>query len=129
MMCSRVSMAAVLRRGRRFPDGANLLCDINAHRAPGDATAATHAARAAKLVHPGGQLVGHPLPVARLGGAADTAAVNVGKILRKTGVPFSPALGVRAGHIANLLHGRAEAGRTDHGAIGASETTLGDVVP
>ena len=73
--------------------------------------------------------MGHPLPVSRLGGTADTAAVNVGEILRETGVPFAPALGVRAGHIANILHGRAEAGRTDHGAIGASEATLGDVVP
>src|ERR1019366_3261765 len=129
MMCSRVSMAAFLRRGWRFPDGANLFRDINAHRAPSDATAATYAAGIAKLVNPGGQLVGHPLTVPRLGGAADTAAVNIGEILGETGVPFAPALGVRAGDIANILHGGAEAGRTDHGAVGASEATLGDVVP
>ena len=73
--------------------------------------------------------MGHPLPVPRLGGAADTAAMNVGEILRETGVPFAPALGVRAGHITDILHGRAETGRTDHGAIGTSETTLRDVVP
>src|SRR5450631_742700 len=137
MMRSRVSMAALVGtgigiergRGRRFPDGANLLGDINAHRAPGDATAAAHAARTAKLVHPGGELVGHPLPVPRLGGAANTAAVNVREILRETGVPFAPALGMRAGDIADIVHDGAEAGRTDHSAVGASEATLGDVVP
>src|SRR5208337_2295561 len=129
MMCSRVSMIVVLRRGGCFPDGANLLSDINAHRAPGDATAATDAARTAKLVNPGGELVGHPLAVARFGGTADIATVNVRKILRKTGVPFTPALGVRTADIADILDRGAEAGGTDHGAIGAGQATVGDVLP
>ncbi len=90
MMCSRVSMAAFLRRdwrrGGRRSDGADLLGNINAYRTPRDAAAAAHTPRAAKLVNPGSQLVGHPLPVSRLGGAANTAAVNVREVLRETGM-------------------------------------------
>ena len=48
-----------------LPDRARLLGDVDPHRAPGDAAAAAHAARAAELVDPGRELVRHPLAVAR----------------------------------------------------------------
>ena len=46
-------------------DGAHLLGDVDADRAPGDAAAAADAAGRAELVDPGGELVGHPLAIAR----------------------------------------------------------------
>ena len=74
--------------------GADLLGDVDAHRAPGDAAAAADAARAAELVEPGGELVGHPLAVARPRRRPHAAAVDVGEVEREAGVPASPALGV-----------------------------------
>ena len=56
--------AAVAEVGRA--DRRRLLGDVDRHRAPGDAAAAADAARGAELVDPGGELVRHPLAVARL---------------------------------------------------------------
>ena len=67
---AQVLPCALLRcRGRRR-DGGRLLGDVDADRAPGDAAPAADAARRAELVDPVGQLVGHPLPVARARRAA-----------------------------------------------------------
>ena len=46
-------------------DGGGLFGDVDADGAPGDAPAAADAAGRAELVDPVGELVGHPLPVAR----------------------------------------------------------------
>ena len=59
------------------PDGGRLLGEVDADRTPGDAPAAPHAARGIELVPPGRELVGEPLAVARGGGGADRAAVEV----------------------------------------------------
>src|ERR1035437_6045757 len=61
-------------------DRAGLLGDVDPDGAPRDATPAAHAARAAELVDPGGELVGHPLPVAGARGRAHGAAVDVGVV-------------------------------------------------
>ena len=98
--------------GARFrANGAHLLGDVDADRAPGDAAAAADAAGRVELVPPGRELVGHPLAIARLRRGADAAAVDVGEIHGEAGVPAPRALGARAGEVARVLDRRAEAGR------------------
>src|SRR5271169_872115 len=106
----RSSMAILPFWGRRFgfANGAHFLSDINSHRTPSDAAAATHAAGAAELVEPSGELMSHPLTIARAWRGANAAAVNVGKVGGETGVPLAPALGVLARQVGHVLHAGAE---------------------
>src|SRR6516164_9864320 len=74
-------------------DCRSFLGDIDPDRAPGDAATTADATGAAELIDPVGQLVSHPLAVARSGRLPHAAAVNVGKIQGKTGIPATHALG------------------------------------
>src|SRR5713101_6217292 len=72
--CRRASVVAVvafklllslLGRGViAFSNSTDFFGNVNANRAPGDAPAASHASRGAKLVNPGAQFMGHPLAIA-----------------------------------------------------------------
>src|SRR4030042_678222 len=110
-------------------DCACFLCDVDGNRTPGDAAPATHAARCAKLVDPGGQLVGHPLTIAGPCQGSHGTAVDVREIHGETRVQLAPAFGVLARQVCDIFHGRAEAGGTDHRAVAAGQAALGDVVP
>src|SRR6266508_3391295 len=61
-------------------DRRRLLGDVDRHRAPGNAAPAADAARGPELVDPGGELVGHPLAIARGRRVADAAAMDVGVV-------------------------------------------------
>src|SRR5579864_734802 len=73
--CCRHSTSAVARSDRR-----RLLGDVDADRAPGDASTASHTARGLELIPPCAQLVGHPLAVAAAHGGSYRAAVNERKV-------------------------------------------------
>ena len=113
----------------RGADGARLLGDVDADRAPGDAAAAADAAGGVELIPPAGELVRHPLAVARLRRGAHAAAVDVGEVHGEAGVPAPGAFGLAAGKVAGVLDRGAEAGRADHGAVAAGEAAAGDLVP
>src|SRR5512144_3277541 len=102
-----------------FPDRARLFGDVDADRTPGDAAPAAHAARAVELIEPGRELVRHPLAVARAGGPAHRAAVDVRVVHREAGVPVLVALDVRAVEVGDVLDRRAEARRAHHRAVAA----------
>src|SRR5262249_46823372 len=72
-------------------DGADLFSDVDADRTPGDAAATPDAAGCAELIHPVGQLVRHPLPVARPSRAAHRSTVDIREIHRKAAVPATLA--------------------------------------
>src|SRR5579871_5979080 len=95
-----------------LPNHPDLFRNIDSHRTPGNAAAAADAARCAELIDPGGQLVGHPLPVPRERGRPHDAAVNIRVLCREARVPSAPALAVIAGQIVNLLDRAAKTGRT-----------------
>src|SRR6478609_8591753 len=116
------AIACIARADRR-----DLLGDVDADRAPRDAAPAADAARAAELVEPRGQLVGHPLPVARPGRGPDAAAVQAGVIDGEAGVPALPALDVLAAEIGHGLDVRAEARRAGHRAVASAQAALGHV--
>src|SRR5215211_8945379 len=105
-------------------DRGGLLGDVDRHRAPGDAAPAADAAGGPELVDPGGELVGHPLAVARGRRVADAAAVDVGVIQGEAGVPAPHPLGLLPGEVAHVLDRVAEAGRADQGAVAAGEAAL-----
>src|SRR6185503_19810693 len=86
---------------------ADLLGDVDADRTPGDAASAADTAGGAELIDPVGQLVRHPLSVARLGRAAHRSAMDVGKIHGEAGVPSPLALGC-AGQRILILDGSTE---------------------
>src|SRR3990170_6623912 len=59
-------------------DGPHLFCNVDPHRAPGDASPAPDTTRGAELVNPGRYLVRHPLAVSGLVRAANAAPMDVG---------------------------------------------------
>src|SRR5271165_2231115 len=93
------------------PDRGRLLCDVDADRVPRNAAAAAHAARGAELVDPVGELVGHPLPVARSRRLPHASAMDVRERHVEARVPHAHPLGRRPGEVGVVLHARAEAGR------------------
>src|SRR3954451_5099849 len=99
------------------PDLRNLFGDVDRHRAPGDAAPAADAARGAELVDPGGELVGHPLAIARLRRGVDAAAVDVGVVEREARIPQAGTLRLLAGEVRDVLDRVAEAGGADHRAV------------
>src|SRR5271165_218940 len=128
-MRSRVSMPPPLCRRDVRSDRGRFFGDVDAHRAPCDAAAAADAARGAELVDPVGELVRHPLPVARLRALADAAAVDEREVHGEATVPDPDPLGRGAGQVAMVLDGGAEAGRADHRAVRAGQAALGDLIP
>src|SRR5699024_6508858 len=117
---SSLRLLARLGSGRlEQVEGRHLLGDVDAGRAPGDASPAADAAGGAELLVPGAQLVGDPLAVAGLATGPHAAAVQVGEVEVEARVPAAPPLGVVAGEVADVLGGGAEAGRADHGAVAA----------
>src|SRR3954452_9103132 len=110
-------------------DGRGLLGDVDRRRAPRDAATAPDATRRPELVDPGGELVGHPLAVARARRAADAAAVDVGVPEREARVPHADALGLVAGEVGHVLDVAAEARRAHHRAVAARQAAIGHVVP
>ena len=74
----------------------NFFSDVDAHRAPGNAAAATNTAGRSKLIDPRGQLVGEPLTISGAGAGPDITAVDVRKIEVEAGIPQPPSLGVFA---------------------------------
>ena len=117
------------RRSIGRTDRGDLLGDVDADRAPGDAAAAADAPGRAELVVPGAELVRHPLPVARASRGPDAAAVDVRVVDREARVPDTPPLRLAAGEVGLVLDGRAEAGRADERAVAAREAAVCDVVP
>src|SRR6516164_2075545 len=119
-----------LARGfRRAPDSCSFLGNIDPDGTPGYATPTADTPGAAKLINPVGQLMRHPLAVARARRIPHAAAVDVGKIQCETGIPAAHALGGRTGEIGRVVDCRAEASRTYIGAIAAGEAASGDLVP
>src|SRR5215831_5881586 len=92
-----------------FPNSPNLFRNIDSHRAPRDAAAATYTARRLKLIDPRSQLVRHPLPVARVCRRPHDTSVNGGMIGRETRVPSPPSFSVIARDVRYVLNGAAEA--------------------
>src|SRR5690606_37395899 len=86
------------------------------------------APRRVELVVPGGELVRQPLPVPAADVVADDAAVHVAEVDVEAGVPLPLAADVIAAQTRDLAHRRAEAGRADHRAVRARETTLGNML-
>src|ERR1039457_5234963 len=112
-----------------LPYGGDLLGNVDAHRAPGNASSAADAARGPELVDPGSQLVRHPLPIAGLARGADAASMNVGKAQSEAGVPTAPTLRAISGHVTHVFHRAAEARGANHGAVGAAQAPISDLVP
>src|ERR1019366_178149 len=110
-------------------DRPRLLGDVDADRAPRDAAPAAHAPGAAELVDPGGQLVGHPLAIARARGRTHRAPVDVGVVHREARVPALVAPPVLARQVGHVLHARTEAGGAHHRAVPAREAALGHLIP
>src|ERR1035437_818776 len=92
--------------------------DVDADRAPGNATPAADTAGTAELIPPMRQLMGHPLAVARARLGTHGAPVHVGEVAGEAGIPAPHALGALAVEVAVVLDGGAEAGRAHHGAVG-----------
>src|SRR3954454_3365736 len=112
-----------------LPDRPRLLGEVDADGAPRDAAPAADAAGAAELVDPGGELVRHPLAIARARRAPNGAAVGVRVVDGEAGVPALMAVDAPAREVGRVLDGRAEAGGANHRAVAAGEAPLCDVVP
>src|SRR4030042_2372325 len=97
-------------------DCARFLRDVDGNRTPGYAAPATHAARSAELIDPGGQLVSHPLAIAGPGRGPAGAAVDVREVHGEAGVQPAPAFDVLAGQGGDVLHGDRKSGGADEGA-------------
>src|SRR5690349_8171967 len=123
MIRSRVSTAA------SFAHSADFLSDVDSCRAPGDAASTSNATQAAKLVRPRRQLVGHPLAIAGLPRRANTSPVNVGEALREARVPSSPTFRMSPANVSDVLNRGAEARRTRHRAIRATQAPRCNFVP
>src|SRR5512132_3280418 len=108
-------------------------CDLFRHvdprRAPCDAAPATDASVRAELVDPGRELVHQPLAVASPHAGPDAAAVDVGELVRETGIPPPPPLDEVPRQVRAVLDGVAEAGGAGHRAVRAGEAALRDFVP
>src|SRR5579872_2355379 len=111
------------------PDGADLFRDVDADGTPGDAAATSNAAGCAELIHPVGQLVRHPLPIARPRRTAHRSAVDIREVHREAAVPATLAFRGTGGEKVLSVHRGAEAGRTDHRAVAAGQAALRDIVP
>src|SRR5215475_7207830 len=119
--CSRSSGSSVTGLSLLRADRGDLLGDVDADRAPGDAAAAADAARRAELIDPGGELVRHPLPVAGPVGDPHRATVKVGVVHGEAGIPGPLQLRLRPGQIGDVLDAEAEARRAGHGAVPAGQ--------
>src|SRR5215471_2193624 len=118
-----------LRPRLRLPDGAHLFGDVDGHRAPGNAAPTAHAARSAKLIDPGGELMRHPLAIPRSGRGANAPTVDVGKVHGEARIPFLPPLRSLTRQIGHILDRGAETRRANHGAVGAGKASCRYVVP
>src|SRR5687767_9559927 len=96
--------------GTSAADRGDLLGDVDADRAPGDAAPAPDAARASELIVPGGELVSEPLPVAGTGARAHRSAVQVRKIEGEARIPAPPAFGSFSLEVAGVFDRGAETG-------------------
>src|SRR5438552_11434013 len=112
-----------------FPHRANLFGDVDRRRTPRDAPTTSHTTQFPKLVHPGRQLVRHPLAVTRFGRITDTSTVNVRKIQSEARIPPAPALGALARDVCDILHRSAEACGAGHRAIRAAQAASSEFVP
>src|SRR6516162_3733943 len=113
----------------RVPYRPDLLGNIDSHRTPGDTAPTADATRSAKLVYPRSHFVSQPLAIPGFSRRPHAASVDVRMTECKAGVPSSPSFGMVSGHVGDVIDRGAEAGGADHGTVGASQTTLGDVVP
>src|SRR6188472_2016437 len=113
MVCTDPPPLIGIRTEVARADRRRLLGDVDRHRTPGDAPATADAAGGPELVDPGGELVGHPLAVARARRVPDAAAMDVGMVEREAGVEQPHTLGFLTGEIGDVLDGVAEAGRAD----------------
>ena len=107
------------RDGSDAGDDRELLADVDADRAPGDAPAAADAAARPELVPPGRELVGQPLAVAVLAVRPERAAGDLGEAVGEARVPGPLGGRGRAVEVGPLDDARAEAGRADERAVGA----------
>ena len=82
--------------------------DVDSHRTPGDAPAASDTARCVELVVPGGELVGHPLPVAARRAHPMGSAMHHRELEVEAGVPLPDTLGASISQLPAILDGAAE---------------------
>ncbi len=94
-------------------DDRQLLADVDADRAPGDAPTAPDAAARPELVPPGRELVGQPLAVAVLGLAVGTSRRRPSRSRRRSTSPRSAprSRSCRRGRIAGRRWCRSRSGR------------------
>ena len=107
----------------------DLLRQVDADRAPGDAATAPDAAGSAKLIDPRRQFVREPLTVAGANRRSHGAAVHVAEIEVEARIPAPLAINVVPLQIADVLDAAAKAGRANHRAIGARQAAVGDIRP
>ncbi len=114
----------------RWPDqGEGLLHDVDSRRAPCGAPPTAHASRGAELLSPGGQLVSEPLPIPCGDRCPNWTSAQVRVVELKTGGPFlSSARDIRF-EFGVVGEGGAKAGRTDHRAVAAGQTSIGHLLP
>ena len=70
-----------------------------------------------------------PLPIPGLGRYPNTTAVDIGMIESETRIPAAAPFRGCAGQIGRIVDIDAKAGRADHGAVGAGETSGSDIIP
>jgi len=81
-------------------DRGRLLCQIDSHRAPGNAPPAADTSAGAELLPPGSQFMPHPVTVATANGMPVGAGCGAGKLVGETGFPTARARGFPGGEIA-----------------------------
>ena len=96
---------------------------------PRDAASAPDATILPELIDPTGELVGQPLAIAGSGRRAHASTVNIRKLRCEAGIPSPNSTGPRSTQIGAVFHGRAEAGRADHGAVRTRHAARGHVIP
>ena len=81
------------------------------------------------LIDPRGQLVRQPLAVARADVGPHVPAGGVGMVEVEARIPEADPLAALAVKVGDVFDRVAEAGRADHGAVGARQAAAGHVVP
>src|SRR4029078_410240 len=119
------------RRSRiRGRDREQFLAHVDADRAPRDAPATADATGGPEWSPPGRELVRQPLPIP-VGNAGTEVVVTCdpSEAEREAAVPRPFTLAGDPIEVGRHRHARAEAGRTNEGAVRTSEAPFGDAVP
>src|SRR6185503_19758910 len=107
-----------------------LLTDVDAHGAPGDAPSATDAARRPELVPPRRELVRQPLAIPVGDARAEVSVTgDPPEAEREAAVPRPLGRARDPVEVGGDADAGAEAGRADKRAIRAGQTALRDLLP